>query len=547
MRRSHKRLVALLAAMPLLLFTIAALYQQGMNHLEGEPHTFTESVEWASETFTSTGYGRDNEWTHPVMVSFVVFVQFLGISFLFLVFPLVLLPFFEERFQGRLPSSLPPLREYVLIYRWGPAVVHLIEELEAADVPVVVFEEDEAVARRLHDRRRHVVFGQLQDEGVDLERIHAARGVVANGDDDSNAAFALIVRQQGYQGPVVALISNPARRNPMRRIGASAVFTPRHVLAATIAAKASAKISPRLSGVQILGDSLEVAELRIHANSSLAGKTLAEAHVRARTGATIIGQWVGGELVTDLRPDTRLEVGTIAIAVGSQESITGLSELVGALAHGGHFVVVGHNEVGSRTARFLRDADEEVRVVHDRADPEVDLVGDPLDPDLLSAADVTSAQAVILTLEDDNATLFASAVVRDLAPDIPLIVGVDLPKNVARIHRAGADFALSVGQVAGQLIAFQLLGQESVSVQPELKLVKARAGALAGKSLREVRVRERAGCLVVAFEHDGALVVDFDSHFVPDAQDSLYICGTSHNIAEFHKLFPDPHLAGDAA
>jgi hypothetical protein len=38
--------------------------------------------------------------------------------------------------------------------------------------------------------------------------------------------------------------------------------------------------------------------------------------------------------------------------------------------------------------------------------------------------------------------------------------------HLLAVLRAGADFALSVGQVASQLLAFQLLGEESVSLEP---------------------------------------------------------------------------------
>ena len=54
------------------------------------------------------------------------------------------------------------------------------------------------------------------------------------------------------------------------------------------------------------------------------------------------------------------------------------------------------------------------------------------------------ARRVGFALESDSATLFATAVLRNLAPDVILIAGVNRAENVSRIHRAGADFALSV-------------------------------------------------------------------------------------------------------
>ncbi len=48
---------------------------------------FWQSLAWASEILTTTGYGHDNQWRHPLMIAFVVAVQFIGVFLVFLVFP----------------------------------------------------------------------------------------------------------------------------------------------------------------------------------------------------------------------------------------------------------------------------------------------------------------------------------------------------------------------------------------------------------------------------------------------------------------------------
>ena len=119
----------LLASLPLALLLYAVLYMLGMTYLEGRPHTLWASIEWAAETLTTTGYGADASWTHPVMVAYVILVQFSGIFLVFLIFPVYVLPFFEERFEARIPRVLPDMDGKVLIYRYGAAVTSLIEEL----------------------------------------------------------------------------------------------------------------------------------------------------------------------------------------------------------------------------------------------------------------------------------------------------------------------------------------------------------------------------------------------------------------------------------
>jgi Trk K+ transport system NAD-binding subunit len=538
MRRSLRRLVMLVGSAPILICAFAWLYMLGMSHLEKSPRDFLSSLSWAAETFTTTGYGGDHHWNHPLMVGFVILVQFAGVFLVFLVFPVFLVPFLEERFERRLPTALPRLESHIVIYRHGPAVETLVRQLEHDRVPFVIYEEDAVVARRLRERGQRVVYGRLADDDPDLSSLRQARGVIANGDDYDNAVLTLSARHQGYTGKIVALVHHPGRRAPMQQAGADVVFTPTHVLAAAIAAKVSKRISPRVSGAQILGRHLEIAEARIHPTSSLAGRTLGEAGVGARTGATVIGQWVGGELVAQPDARTRMTVNSILIAVGSHDSIVKLGQLATPVATHGPFLVIGFGQVGRKVCELLADSGEQLRVVDAIAQPGVDFVGDPLDQALLERAGIAEAQAVVLALEDDAATLFATAGTRWLAPESTIAAGVLRADHVARIHRAGADFALSVGQVAGQLLGYQLLGEESVSIQPQIKVVKTRSGDLAGTRLTSSRVRERTGCSIVAIERGDDVIVEFGSALTITDADCIYVSGTPDSLDKYYEVFP---------
>jgi hypothetical protein len=99
--RSFRRLAVLLLSLPVVLLAVALLYQAGMTLLEGQPRTLGRSIQWAAETLTTTGYGADAAWNHPVMQAFVVVMQFAGMSLALLVFPVFVIPFFEERFEAR--------------------------------------------------------------------------------------------------------------------------------------------------------------------------------------------------------------------------------------------------------------------------------------------------------------------------------------------------------------------------------------------------------------------------------------------------------------
>jgi Trk K+ transport system NAD-binding subunit len=541
MLRSYKRLLLLLLSLALLVIVTAALYILGMHYLEERPRGFWDALQWAAGTISTTGYGPESSWRHPVMVLFVVLVQFTGVFLIFLIFPIYLIPFLEERFETRLPKETADLKDHVVIFHHGPPVATLLEELEAAQITTIVVEEDETEARRLLEHGHRLVYGNL-DEGV-LTRtsLDKARALIVNSTDDRNAATILAARQLGYSGEILALVEDPYHRQPMILAGATGAYTPRHILGAALAARASQKVSPTVAGIQQLGHKLQVTEARITRESVLSGKTLAEAGIGQNAGVTVIGQWFGGKLLAPPTPHMRLEPGGILILVGVPESIQRFLEVCAGtkqLRRHGPFLICGGGEVGRKVVELLTDAGEETIVIDNHSVPGVNLIGNVLDTRLLKQAQVEKVQAVILALSADTTTLFSTVIMKDLAPDVPVIARVNHAENVERIYAAGADFALSISQVSGQILAWRLLGKESVAVDPELRVVKVASRDLEGQHPAKLGVREKTGCSVVAVERGDELLVEFGNEFRFEPGDAIYICGSGEAVQKFADLFP---------
>ncbi len=436
-----------------------------------------------------------------------------------------------------LPASLPEVEGGVVIYRYGPEVETLIADLEGREITTVVIEEDESVAQRLYSRGQTVVQATAE-AGLDLAPLASARALVLNGADDADAMLAMSAREQGFDGPIVAMIDHPNRRNATLLAGATVAFTPNHILAATLAARASARINPRVAGMRPLDRLLEVAELRVHDASTLAGSSLAGERIRTETGASIVGQWRDDELHSPPAAEDQLRPGMILVAAGPPDSIRKLRQLVRPITRDGPLVVLGFGDVGQKLVELLRDAGEEVCVVDNDRRPGVDVAGDLLDESVLEGAPVAAARAVLLALESDSATRLAARVVRGHAPDVPILAAVSLVENVAPIQRAGADFALSVAQVAGQMLSHHVLG-ETVSIQPRIKLAKVSPGSnLVGRHPLRAGIRERSGCSVVAVERRGEIVIDGPEDFTLTPDDALYVCGTGNAFKRYHEAFP---------
>ncbi len=541
MKRYQKSMLSLLGILAFLLLSSSVVYMLGMEYLEGRPRSFWSAFEWASETLSTTGYGADHSWTHPLMVIFVGLVQFLGVFFVFLIFPIYLIPMLEERFETRLPVEATKLQDHILIYRFGPAVATLLEELEGAEVRVVVVEEEESLSRRLIEAKHEVVFGKL-DEGV-LEKVGLlkARSLIVNSSDEQNAAAIIAARQLGFEGEILALVEDPLHYHPMLLAGATAAYTPRYILGAALASRASRKVSPMVSGIQNLGNKLQVSEARINKDSSIVGKTLAEAKIGAETGVTVIGQWIGGKLVTPPTSGMVLEAGGILVLVGSVENVERFAERCSGtmnLRQRGHFVVAGYGEAGRKVVELLKDAGEETRVIAMEASDGVDIVGNVLDPRVLESADIEKAQAIVVALSEDSATTFATVIVKDMAPSVPVIARVNRVENIERIYGAGADFALSISQVSGQILAWRLLKKQAIAVDGELKVFSAGAGhSLSGRNPAQLKIRERTACSVVGVERKEELLMEIGPSFVFEAEDTIYLCGSAEGARRFRDEF----------
>lgn len=491
----------------------ALLYQVGMARLEGKPRTFMDSLEWAGETLSTTGYGRDSQWSHPLMVFLVVGVQFVGVFLVFLIIPIYLLPFLAEHFEQRVPRETDEkLANHVIVFRYGPAVETLLQRLSAAHVRSLVVEIDEMAARAVMETGQNVVFSRSEEDALEIARVSRARAIVANGRDQENAALILRARQTGFRGEIYSFVEEPAHRKAMELAGATAAYTPRHIVAAALAAHASERISPRLPGLDRIGGGMQRRDVRVPAGSPLAGKKFSDLPIEA----VVVGQWMRSRLVAPCAPDMVVEPGAVIELVGDAASLDRAAKAFGGslIRNHGPFLIAGFGEVGRKVHELLHDAGEELRVIERYKSPDVDVAGDVLDSSVLERAGLGEARALILALDSDDSTLFATVIARDAAPDVAVYARVNHARNLENIHRAGADYALSISDVSGEMLSTRLLGGTRARDERR-KVERLAARSLAGLSMQELKSRDGA-CSILAVEPGG-----------------IWVCGTADAIRTF--------------
>jgi Trk K+ transport system NAD-binding subunit len=529
MHRSTRRLIVLAAGLVAFVLVIALIYQFGMLELEGKPRSFWRSLEWSVETISTTGYGSDNTWAHPAMVVFVVLIEFAGILLVPVIVSLVLVPFMEEQFERLVPRIAPQMAEQIVVFRYGPAVETLLQRLKTAGVPTLVVEIDEAAARSVLEREIPVVFTRTEEDALDVCRLGVARALVANGTDEQNASIILRARQMGFKREVYAFVEDPSHRKPMELAGATAVYTPRHIIAAALAAHASDRISPRLPGAESI-PSIHRREMRVPPSSPLVSMTLGQARLGEESGAIVVGQWTRSHLHARCDASMRIEPGALLEMVGTDEALDRAAMLLRGvyLRQSGPFLIGGFGEVGRKVHELLHDAGEDVRVVERQAAPGVDVVGNVLDTGVLDQAGLASARTVILALNSDDATLFATVIVRDAAPNVTVIARVNHSRNLENIYRAGADYALSISDISGEMLSSRLLGRVARTREEHRQVVRVPVRAAAGRTVRLLDVRTH-GCSIIAVERGGAFI-DVNADTALAAGDQAYLCGNAEAL-----------------
>ena len=540
-RTWRRRALGYLLLLTLAIILTAAGYQFGMRVYEGRPRTFLDSIQFAVEMFTTTGFGGDAPWQSPEMQAFITAADLIGMALLVGALPVFIGPAVENTLSTTAPSKLETdLTGHVVICSDTTRADALIEELETNDIPYVIVEPDFERADELYETGERVIRGDPESvEGLTAARLPSARALFADQSDQVDTSIVLTAKEVADDVPVISVVESPAAKRYHRLAGADTVLSPRSLLGNSLAAKITAAGRTGVIDAVEIGDRLQLAEVPIRRDSRFAGMTLAESGVGEKSGANVVGIWARGEFIAAPSPGAELVDGSILLVSGRTDQLERLAEMTQASVRGfttGRTVVIGYGEVGKSVAAELDEAGLPYTVI-DRDDIDgADVVGDATDPETLVTAGVEEADTVVLALPDDTTTEFVTLVVRDLVPDIQILARVEQQADVSKTYRAGADYVLSLTRVTGRMSASQLLDHRDV-VSPEqpINILRKEVPGLAGVTIREANIRERTSCTVIAIERGEETVSDIGPDTTIRSGDVLVIIGSDEAVTRFER------------
>ena len=214
----------------------------------------------------------------------------------------------------------------------------------------------------------------------------------------------------------------------------------------------------------------------------------------------------------------------------------------------GHTIVCGWGRVGRAVADDLVGAGHEVVVVDIDAErvadvPYLTVVGDATLDSTLREAGLERAGALIAALEGDAENLFVTLSARAITPDLFIVARARQDESVNKLTNAGADRVVNPQELgAARMASFVARPHvaEFVDVVMHERSLEFRmqeydipdGSPLAGRTLRDVDLRKRAGVLVLALRHvDGSFTTNPDPDIVIEAHQVLIAVGTDEDLA----------------
>ncbi len=221
-----------------------------------------------------------------------------------------------------------------------------------------------------------------------------------------------------------------------------------------------------------------------------------------------------------------------------------------------HFIVCGFGRVGEEVAKGFAEAGADFVVIERDADRAAEcesegwlcVAADATDDDVLRQAGIENAKGLVGAVDTDADNVFVVLSARTLRPDIFIVARANQVESEAKLTKAGADRVMSPAAVGGRRMANMLVKPVVIDYvdyvthgdNVEFRLEEFSMSAeseLAGKTIGEAQVRDRAGTLILAVRKpNGEFNTNPSSSTRFEAGDKLVVIGTAEQIELFRAM-----------
>lgn len=512
---------------------------------EGQQFSWLTGFYWTLTVMSTLGFG-DITFHSDLGRFFSIIVLLSGMLFLLVLFPFTFINFFyspwmKAQEQTRVPKFLPlTTKGHVILTRYGPVTEALIKKLDRFKYDYVVLVPDLAEGLRLKELGVKVMLGDLTDQDTYINaRVENAALVATTESDVLNTNVAFTVRGINKDVTIISTANTEAAVDILKLAGSNHVLQLGEIMGVILARRTNAgDACAHLVGR--FGD-LQIAEALV-TGSSLVGLTLKETELRQKVGVSVVGVWERGKFQA-AQPDTKISQSTVLVLAGSGAQMDIYNQTFGVKSDmKAPVLILGGGRVGRATGRALLSRQLEYRIVE--KDPlrvkgvKNAIVGDAAELEVLKNAGIMDSPCVIITTHDDDVNVYLTIYCRLLRPDIQIITRSTLERNLANMHRAGADFVMSYASMGANTILNLLQRSDIMMVAEGLDLIKVKVPLqLEGHTIAESSIRKETGCTIIGIRQDEQMSINPEPSMVLPKGAEIILIGTAEAENRFFELY----------
>lgn len=217
-----------------------------------------------------------------------------------------------------------------------------------------------------------------------------------------------------------------------------------------------------------------------------------------------------------------------------------------------HVIICGYGRNGKQAAIELIEHNVPVVIVEEK-EPVVQLIreetdflyihGDATHDDVLEAAQIGSAKALIAALPIDADNLFVVLTAKEMNPNLKIISRASDDHSDVKLKRAGAHNVIMPDKIGGQRMAklvaqpdvveflehIMLQGQRDVKI--EEVSCRNMSSCFAGKSIMELDIRNESGANIIGLRKaDKTYIINPMPSVVLTNSDQIFVLGTQGQI-----------------
>ncbi|MFQ5600095.1 MAG: potassium channel family protein [Candidatus Krumholzibacteriia bacterium] len=338
----HERRLRVVRAAFLILLVLI-LGSLGFYQLTGGRHSLLECLYMTVITVSTVGFrevipARESEAVTVFTILLTLFGVGAVLYFLTTLTTMIVEGDLQYGFwRRRLEKKIQGLRNHVLVVGAGRCGGQVVRELWHSGAPLVVLELDparvELLASELRIEFPFVLGDALEDANLRAAGIERARGLIAAlHEDRDNLFLSLSARQLNPSLRIVAKVDDRSSFEKFERVGVNAVVSPpmmggRHLVSEMLRPDVATFVDGLL---RVTESAPALSELGIAEDAPVAGRSLGEADLRAKTHCLILGIRAQSSSFYTYNPGPQemLQPGSSVIALGDMVALERLRGLL---------------------------------------------------------------------------------------------------------------------------------------------------------------------------------------------------------------------------